>query len=339
MIISVVIPTFNRPDLVRSVLNSIANQTLRPAQIIIVDASDDKRPLSAIAAEFPLLTIETLDSIPSVCIQRNLGIRKARSPWIFLCDDDIQLPPDYLQCLSEYLTRHPECGVVSGQLLQMEGGVWVDSYPPKNFFDLLWRFIFQLSVWGDISQIKVPAMWTRIGRAIKSFYQKRGNNLSLAGWPLITSYGGDVFRTKIYSLGANLVRREWLLNSPYDEVLDRSGIGDNFGVALGFGGDCPIHVVRATHAYHHRSGQNRLASSLSYYRRILALDYFLRLKRRGSFRWWLAWSLIGNLLMYARKKDMAKIRATWKAFKAVLLNRNPYMQGHVKNQKIVQPAL
>jgi hypothetical protein len=39
------------------------------------------------------------------------------------------------------------------------------------------------------------------------------------------------------------VRRQWLIRSPFDEVLDPHGIGDNYGVAFGF--PSKIHVLNS----------------------------------------------------------------------------------------------
>jgi glycosyltransferase involved in cell wall biosynthesis len=50
------------------------------------------------------LPIQYILSEKSVCIQRNIGIRKAETPWVFLCDDDVEVPPDYLQQLVAHAT-------------------------------------------------------------------------------------------------------------------------------------------------------------------------------------------------------------------------------------------
>jgi hypothetical protein len=63
---------------------------------------------------------------------------------------------------------------------------------------------------------------------------RKGNHISKAGWPVISDFSGDYFKTPLYSLGASLVRRDWLLRSPFDEVLDRHGIGEHYGVIAGF---------------------------------------------------------------------------------------------------------
>jgi glycosyltransferase involved in cell wall biosynthesis len=338
MKISVVIPTRNRPHYMSRVLTTLQQQIRKAEEIIVIDSSDQMEYRQGLKEQFSSLPISWIQAPASVCLQRNIGIREASGDWIFLCDDDIELDQDYLAKLEEYSNVNPDCGAVAGCLLQNESGNWVSQYPPRNFGDLLWRFAFQLSVWGDLQSI-TTSTWTKpILYMVKQFYRRRGNNVSLAGWPLITSWDQKYFQTKIYSLGANLIKREWLLNSPYDEVLDPSGIGDNYGVALGFPKKNAIHVLCDTHAHHHRAEENRLLHSIAYFRRTLALHYFLKRHRKRAQRLWFIWSLLGNWIhQKIRRNELSN--ATLKAIKLVLTGKNPYWEGFVKNKKNIQPPL
>ena len=119
MQISVVIPTCNRKRNLLSLLNNLSKSTFPLQEIIIVDSGEER--LNALElSSFSNLYIEYKSSEKSVCIQRNIGIRAAKSEWIFLCDDDIEMPADYLLKLSEHIKAHPEAGAVSGLVLQYE---------------------------------------------------------------------------------------------------------------------------------------------------------------------------------------------------------------------------
>ncbi len=339
MKITTVIPTRNRPMHINRVLQTLQLQTRQADEIIIVDSSDDKSYIDEVLKHFSHLPLKCIQSSASVCIQRNRGIAVAQGNWIFLCDDDIELNPDYLEKLELYTKSNIECGAVAGRLLQQEDNSWVDQYPVKGAKDLIWRFIFQLSVWGDLQTIKssfpinIPLLY------IKRFYSRRGNDLTLAGWPLITSWKKDSFQTTVYSLGANLIKRDWLLISPYDEVLDPSGIGDNYGVAIGFPQSLGIHVLDTTFAYHHRAHENRLDRTLAYYRRVLALHYFIKKnKRHGIFTTPLfIWSLTGNTLLYTFKRNKKLVRANLKIIGLILTSKNPYWLAFKGNKKVIRP--
>ncbi len=95
--IGVVIPTRNRAASLRQTLDSLAAQSAQPAEIIIVDASDD-----AATRMFCLeVTISGLASrvvwrraeVPGAASQRNEGIRTCTQPVIGFMDDDILFEP------------------------------------------------------------------------------------------------------------------------------------------------------------------------------------------------------------------------------------------------------
>jgi len=336
--ISVVIPTRNRPGRVRNALSALAKQSLPPAEVIVVDASDEGfHDEKMLAHEFQTLQLILLSSAPSVCIQRNKGIEAARSDWVFLCDDDIELPMDHFQLLANHLAEHPGCSAVGGKWRQLEGGVWVDNYPPRSFSTALYGFVFQLSVWGPIDGVKTNRFTRPLLTWMNEWYRKRGNRESLAGWPLITQWQRPCFTTKFCSLGAVLVRREFLLSTPFDPVLDPGGIGDNYGVALGLPNG--IDVIDSTFVLHHREQHNRVDRKIAYYRRILAMHYFVKARSTNatSTTLWLCWSIIGLSLAQLRRLDVAMLKLSVKAFFKIIAGRNPYEVAKNEGKVVISP--
>lgn len=316
-----------------SLLGNLDRSIYSIDEVIIVDSGDEIL-LPEQYSVFGNLHIQYVLSDKSVCIQRNTGIRIARSGWIFLCDDDIEIPADYLQVLVGHIHAHPGAGAVSGRWVQREKGEWKATYPVRSARMLLWKYIFQHGIWGEISCSGNNV----ITRKVMRYYLQKGNHISKAGWPVNTDFSGGYVICPVYSLGASLIKKEWLLHSPYDEVLDRYGIGDNYGVALGFP-VIGIHIVNDTFVHHHMEPANRLKRSLQYYRRTLALDYFIRTKPKlGQIKkHCVVWSLVGNLLgfLYARDGGMARI--TLKLIFAIGFNRNPYIKASRKNMKVTEP--
>ncbi len=339
MQISVVIPTCERKARLLSLLQNLDSSSYPIDEVIIVDSGNDKL-LPAEYSLFRNLNIQYTTSERSVCIQRNTGIRMARSPWIFLCDDDIEIPADYLQVLTNHVNAHPETGAVSGLWLEKEKNDpiaigWKATHPVCSSRMLLWKYIFQLGIWGEINCAD-----NMLTRRIKKYYLRKGNHISKAGWPVNTDFTGDYTICPIYSLGASLVKKEWLIHSPYDEVLDSHGIGDNYGVTVDF--PVPsVHVVSNTSVYHHLEELNRLKRSLQYYRRILALDYFIKTKKNlhRVKRRWLVWSLFGNMPGFIFSGSWIMLRAAFKAIWKIIFNKNPFYAGTKKGMKVIEPIL
>lgn len=328
MEISVIIPTCNRKKRLLLTLDHLNKSSQPLAEVIIVD-SGTERLTDTDYKQYKNLRIQYLGSEQSVCIQRNKGIGQASSSWILLCDDDVEVPPDYLQKLIDHIDAYPEAGAVSGLFLQQEKDEWTAQYPIHSNKQLRWTYFFKLGIWGSIECDN---------KKLKRYYQQKGNHIAKSGWPVLTDFSGEYFVTPLYSLGAMLVKRDWLVTSPFDEVLDPYGMGDNYGVAAGF--PTFIHVLNNAFVYHHREPANRLMIPLQYFRRMLALDYFGRTKSRlGVKKRWILWSLMGNLLsfIYAGKGRM--IKASVKLLFMITFNRNPYTKGKALNKKTVQPQL
>jgi len=177
-------------------------------------------------------------------------------------------------------------------------------------------------------------------RWIKAYYRRKGNHLSLAGWPVLTQFSGTFFTTPLYSLGAALVRKDWLLAAPFDEVLDRYGMGDNYGVAAGIppAGLC---VVTDAFVYHQKEASGRIRRPLQYFRRVLALDYFISTKETLRFArpGWLLWSLIGNALSFIRDNDRPMMRPAVRTIWMVATRQNPYRKAAGAGKKTLEPEL
>ena len=332
MQISVVIPTCNRPQRLLLLLENLDNSSYPLVEVIIVDSGEEKLA-SGDYERFKNLSILYLTSEKSVCVQRNIGIKTAKCEWVFICDDDIEMPPQYLRKIADHVAIHREAGAVSGLVLQKEKNEWRGSYPVTSALRLTWKFIFQMSIWGEINCKK-----NLITEHIKKFYHRKGNHISRAGWPVITNFTGEYFVTPVFGLGASVVKKEWLMHSLYDEVLDRHGIGDNYGVAINFPG--AIHVIPNAFVFHHQESTNRLYRPLQYFRRVLALDYFVTINRKLHFvkKTWLLWSLIGNLIEFLFVRDKLMIRPAVKSILKIISGKNPYLQAAKENRRITEPV-
>jgi len=321
--VSAVIPTRNRRARVLAQLRRLAGSTHPLREVLVVDASDDKLT-AADLAPFSSVRLRYLEAPKGVCVQRNIGIAAASSPWILLLDDDVEVPADYLVRLGEHISQHPEAGAVSGVVMEGHDGAWRAQFPERSDLVLFWKYLFKLGMWGE------PRPRGRLGRAVAARYHEAGNHLAKSGWPVLVEMDAPFFRTPIYPLGASLVKRAWLLASPYDESLESHGLGDNYGVAIGFPAE-GIHVVAAVEARHQRAPENRLARAAAAERRMFALDYFIRtrepLAAKGVRPAWFLWSLVGATVLEVAGRHGEMAGAFGRTLWRVARGRNPYLDG------------
>jgi GT2 family glycosyltransferase len=106
--IAIVIPTLGRSDELRRMLRSLAEQTRRPDQVVIVDEAGEGNTL---AREFPALTI-TVTTFPkgSASAKRNRGVEHVAAgiDLVSFMDDDIVLEPEAIEAMLDYWKTAPE---------------------------------------------------------------------------------------------------------------------------------------------------------------------------------------------------------------------------------------
>ncbi|WGV27784.1 glycosyltransferase family 2 protein [Halotia branconii] len=94
VIVSVVIPTRNRPKIVSRAVKSALAQTLQAIEVIVIIDGPDEETVKSLSqiADSRLKVIELLENV-GASEARNVGVREAQSTWIaFLDDDDEWLP-------------------------------------------------------------------------------------------------------------------------------------------------------------------------------------------------------------------------------------------------------
>ncbi|MGV2829978.1 glycosyltransferase family 2 protein [Myxosarcina sp. GI1(2024)] len=98
IIVSVVIPTHNRPQLVKRAVNSVRAQTLHELEIIVVIDGEDPTTIETLAAiAEPRLRIVRLSESRGGGAARNMGVANAKGEWIAFLDDDDEWFPTKLE--------------------------------------------------------------------------------------------------------------------------------------------------------------------------------------------------------------------------------------------------
>ncbi|WP_298016953.1 glycosyltransferase [uncultured Castellaniella sp.] len=104
---SVIVTTYNRPGLLRDALSSLAAQTFRDFEVILVN--DHGEPVEQLldGCELPLIYFNQ-PSNQGLSAARNAGLKRARGRYVaYLDDDDIYLS-DHLECLAQAFESHPD---------------------------------------------------------------------------------------------------------------------------------------------------------------------------------------------------------------------------------------
>jgi glycosyltransferase involved in cell wall biosynthesis len=118
---AIVVPTRNRSLVLRRTLESLAAQCAQPAQVIVVDASDDASTRSfcvdaAIPGLASAISWQAAD-VPGAASQRNQGVRACSQTMIGFMDDDILFEPKCFARLWDALGSDRGLGGVNAMIV------------------------------------------------------------------------------------------------------------------------------------------------------------------------------------------------------------------------------
>ena len=101
--IAVIIPTYNRCDLLKRAINSVIKQTITPKEIIIVDNGSTDQTYQMVSSLFPEINY-FIEKKRGVSAARNKGILESKSKWIAFLDSDDTWKPTKLEKQMEFST-------------------------------------------------------------------------------------------------------------------------------------------------------------------------------------------------------------------------------------------
>lgn len=122
--ISVLICTYNRGELIDGTLRAIIKeQSLLPDEIIVVNGGgkyDCSPILDKWKGEYPALKEIKTNNI-NLATSRNIGLKQCHGDIIIQTDDDAEPFNDWIERLVEEHEKHPEAGVIGGNVVDASG--------------------------------------------------------------------------------------------------------------------------------------------------------------------------------------------------------------------------
>jgi glycosyltransferase involved in cell wall biosynthesis len=114
-VVSVVIPTKNRPDMLIDAINSVLNQTFKQIEIIVIADSCDKRTsdgMKVFEEDSRVKFYNFNNTILGGAKARNIGIDKSSGDFIAFLDDDDYWESNKLKTQLDVLLKNPDCNIV-----------------------------------------------------------------------------------------------------------------------------------------------------------------------------------------------------------------------------------
>lgn len=128
MRLSVLIPTYRRPEHLTLCLRALEKQTQPASQVLVVVRTSDEPTLALLKlVPFPLpLQIVTLDAAGQVAAL-NAGLSRADGDIVAITDDDTRPHPDWLERIGHHFASDPAVGGVGGRDFPHNGRIYRDA--------------------------------------------------------------------------------------------------------------------------------------------------------------------------------------------------------------------
>lgn len=132
ILISIIVPTYNRKYCLERALRSIFNQTYKNKEIIVVDDGSmdgTEELIKDLRMEHPLIFVK-LPFNRGVSHARNKGLEYCRSEWIAFLDSDDEWMVDKLKLQVNFIKTFPQYKLIHGDEIWMRGSKQI--YPKKK---------------------------------------------------------------------------------------------------------------------------------------------------------------------------------------------------------------
>jgi GT2 family glycosyltransferase len=195
-LVSVVIPTRNRSDLVVRAVGSALIQTLQALEVIVVVDGPDEETLTALGEiQDSRLRIIVLPDNLGPAEARNVGVRQSRSQWVAFLDHDDEWLPEKLEIQLELARRSPHKYPIIGcrLIVRYESGdlVWPKRLPKPN--EPMSDYLFcRTQLFGGEGSLQTSMIFTAKALLQAVPFRRESKNHDDIDWVLRASTRQDV---------------------------------------------------------------------------------------------------------------------------------------------------
>ena len=136
MKVCIIIPVFNEQDFIKKSVDSLINQTIKPAEVIYVN--DNSTDNSKDIIKNLIGKCEWIRVIDHKSVQKhvpgskvieafNFGLKNLETQFDVICkfDGDIILPKNYIEKIIEIFNEKEKVGIAGGNLYVLKNGKWI----------------------------------------------------------------------------------------------------------------------------------------------------------------------------------------------------------------------
>ena len=231
---SLVVPTYERPEAITTLLDALLGLADTPADVVVIDGSPGQRTDDAltawVAANTPRFDLSYVRSPAGLTLQRNVGVDALRGAFVFFLDDDCIPHAGYFQAIRDVFERDTAgtVGAVAGAIVNNMGGA------------LSWRWRMRFAL--GLAQ-----------RAEPGSYLQSGVSLPITHVPRFTG----TRRVQVVPGGAVAYRRAVLDGQRFSLYFSGYAQGEDLEMSLRIGRTWTLLWCGDAHVSHNHAPQGR----------------------------------------------------------------------------------
>ncbi len=115
-LVSIITVNFNQSEVTCALLESLNKTTYPNLEVIVVDNNSTEDNPDIIKERYPNIVFIKNPINYGFAAGNNFGLMRAKGEYVFLLNNDIEVPPSFIEPLVDKLKQHPEIGAVSPKI-------------------------------------------------------------------------------------------------------------------------------------------------------------------------------------------------------------------------------
>mgnify|MGYP003395948958 CR=1 FL=1 len=116
-LVTVIIPNWNGKELLKVCLKSLANQSFKDFEVVVIDNGSSDGSSDYIKKFHPKVKVIELDKNYGFAKAVNMGIQSTNSKYLFLLNNDTEVDKDCIKYLVETANKLKEAGFIAPKVL------------------------------------------------------------------------------------------------------------------------------------------------------------------------------------------------------------------------------
>jgi len=150
-VVSIIIVNWNGRAYLPDCLDSLAGQTFRDFEVILVDNGSVDESVSFVKEHYPWVKLVLLGENTGFSVGNNRGMEHAAGEYIITLNNDTRAESDWLETLVKTAVRYPNAGMIGCRICSFDDTDIIDSIGMGICRDGMSRGRFRNRRWSDLS--------------------------------------------------------------------------------------------------------------------------------------------------------------------------------------------